>query len=162
MTDQKEGYQVHGKSIRLFLTEGDPKGLRTVEILNMTILATMFPRTQLEKFAARDSSQKPGVYLLLGPDIDDPDQAALYVGEGDPVLPRLKEHSVKKDFWNEAIAFTSKDDYLTKTQIKYLEAELYQLAKDAFRVKLDNSQCPTRPNTSEVDKAEVAQFLEGI
>jgi hypothetical protein len=151
-----------GKLIRLFMAEGQPNGLRTVEISNMTILATFFPRTQLDKFSIRDVSQKPGVYLLLGNNLTEPDQLELYVGEGDPVLPRLKNHSVNKDFWTEAIVFSSKDDYLTKTQIKYLEAELYRLAKEGFQVKLDNSQVPTKPNISEVDKAEVDQFLDGI
>ncbi|SMD14507.1 GIY-YIG nuclease family protein [Sporomusa malonica] len=151
-----------GKLIRLFLADGQPNGLRTVEISNMTIHGTIFPRTQLDKFITRDSSTKPGVYMLLGPDVENPEQNVLYVGEGDPVLPRLKSHASNKDFWTEAIVFSSKDDYLTKTQIKYLEAEIYALAKEAYRVKLDNSQVPTRPNISEVDRAEVIQFLEAI
>ena len=151
-----------GKLIRLFLVDGKPNGLRTLEISNMTIHSTIFPRTQIDMFAKRDSANKPGVYLLLGTDVSDAEQLVLYVGEGDPVLPRLKSHSNNKDFWTEAIVFSSKDGYLTKTQIQYLEAELYSLAKEAFRVKLDNSQCPTKPNISEVDEAEVSQFLEGI
>lgn len=151
-----------GKLIRLFLVDGKPNGLRTLEISNMTIHSTIFPRTQLDMFAKREAAYKPGVYLLLGTDVDDPEQLVLYVGEGDPVLPRLKSHSNNKDFWTEAIVFSSKDGYLTKTQIQYLEAELYALAKEAFRTKLDNTQCPTKPNISEVDEAEVSQFLEGI
>jgi len=51
----------------------------------------------------------------------------------EPVLPRLKDHSSKEDFWTETIVFSSKDDYLTKTQIKYLEAELCTIAKDSFK-----------------------------
>ena len=51
---------------------------------------------------------------------------------------------------------------MTKTQVKYLEAEIYALAKEAYRTKLDNAQIPTRPNISEVDKAEVSQFLDAI
>lgn len=151
-----------GKLIRLFLVDGKPSGLRTLEISNMTIHATIFPRPQIDQFAKRESANKPGVYLLLGTDVDNAEQLVLYVGEGDPVLPRLKSHSNKKDFWTEAIVFSSKDGYLTKTQIQYLEAELYTIAKEAFRVKLDNSQCPTKPNISEVDEAEVSQFLDGI
>lgn len=153
---------MNGKLIRLFLVDGKANGLRTVEISNMTIHGTIFPRNQLDKFATRDAATKPGVYLIVGPDVNEPDQFLLYIGEGDPVLPRLKDHSSKKDFWTEAIVFSSKDDYLTKTQIKYLEAELCAIAKDSFKVKLDNSQTPTKPNISEVDKAEVSQFLEAI
>lgn len=144
------------------MVDGQTNGLRTVEISNMTIYCTLFPRTQLEHFSKRDEANKPGVYLLLGPDVNNPDQNVLYVGQGDPVLPRLKSHSNNKDFWTDRIVFSSKDEYLTKTQIKYLEAELYSLAKEAFRVNLDNTQSPTKPNISEVDKAEVEHFLDGI
>jgi len=151
-----------GKLIRLFLVDGKPNGLRTVEISNMTIYGTIFSRPQIDLFSKRESAQKPGVYMLLGTDVDNPEQLVLYVGEGDPVLPRIRSHSNKKDFWTEAIVISFKDGYLTKTQIQYLEAELYSLANEAFRVKLDNTQCPTKPNISEVDEAEVTQFLDGI
>jgi hypothetical protein len=161
-TKERGKIQMSGKLIRLFLSEGKANGLRTAEISNMTIHATLFPRPKLDEFAKRELAIRPGVYLLLGTDIHNPEQPVLYVGEGDPVLPRLKSHANKKDFWTDAIVFTSKDNYLTKTQIQYLEAELYVLARDAFRVKLDNTQCPTKPNISEVDSAEVNQFMDGI
>lgn len=151
-----------GKLIRLFLTDGHPNGLRTVEISNMTIHGTIFPRTQLDGFMKRDAANKPGVYMLIGQDEQDLETNVLYIGQGDPVLPRLRDHARNKEFWTEAIVFSSKDDYLTKTQVKYLEADLYALAKDAYRAKMDNEQAPTRPNISEVDKAEVNQFLEAI
>ena len=51
----------------------------------------------------------------------------VYVGEGAPVFDRIQSHNeskYKKDFWNRAIVFSSKDDYLTKTQIQYLESKL--------------------------------------
>lgn len=153
---------VNGKLLRYFLVEGKPNGLRTVELSNMTIYGTIFPRTKLNLFEKRDSANKPGVYLLLGTDVDNPDQQVIYIGEGDPVLPRLKRHSANKDFWTEVIVFTSKDEYLTKTQIQYLEAELIVQAKGAYKAKLDNTNSPTKPNISEVDKSEVEQFIEGI
>jgi excinuclease UvrABC nuclease subunit len=108
------------------------------------------------------AKNKPGVYILHGVDVENPDQLVIYIGEGDPVLPRLKSHANKKDFWTEAIVFTSKDDYLTKTQIQYLESELITQAKEAYRALLDNTNTPTKPNISEVDKAEVDQFIDGI
>lgn len=151
-----------GKLIRLFLVEGKATGLRTVEISNMTIHATMFPRTKIKEFSMRKSANKPGMYILIGPDLDNPDETMVYIGEGDPVLPRLRSHFNQKDFWTDAIVFTSKDNYITKTQIQYLEAQTYELANTANRVILDNTQCPSKPNISEVDIAEVNQFMDGI
>lgn len=154
-----------GKLIRLFLVDGNPNGLRTLEISNMTIYATIFPRTKLKEFLNRSEAKKPGSYILLGNDIEDTTETMAYIGEGDPVADRLKAHASgtnQKDFWNEAIVFTSKDDYITKTQIQYLESEIYRLVFEADKVKLDNAQNPSKPNLSEVDNSEMKDFLEGI
>ena len=157
-----------GRLIRTFLVNDNPDGLKTLEISNMTIKATIFPRPLLKDFLERDESSRPGVYMIYGNPIDDGNptdedsKPILYIGEGDPVSDRLKSHGVNKDFWTEAFVFTSKDEYLTKTQIKYLESKLIDLAKEAKRVKLDNVNASTEPTISEVDKAEVQQFLESI
>lgn len=105
---------------------------------------------------------RPGVYLIYGNPLDENSKPILYIGEGDPVSERLKKHGINKNFWMEAFVFTSKDEYLTKTQVKYLESKLIDLAKDANRVKLDNINGSSAPTISEVDKAEVQQFWEAI
>lgn len=150
-----------GKLIRHFLVDGDADGMRTLEISNHTIYCTIFPRTMLKKFASRPEYSKPGVYILLGESLES-DETMVYIGEGDPVGCRLESHSGKKDFWSLAMAFTSKDDYLTKTQIQYIESSLISTANEAHRVKLDNANMPTLPNISEVDRAEVESFLSSL
>src|SRR5690625_2087224 len=131
----------------------------------MTIYTTIFPRTKLKDFLARNESKKPGCYILLGNSIENPDETIVYVGEGESVDTRLKSHShgeKQKDFWEEAIVFTSKDDYITKTQIQYLESKIYRLVYQAERAGLENSQIPSSPNLSEVDTAEMEHFLNAI
>ncbi|WP_042273447.1 GIY-YIG nuclease family protein [[Clostridium] dakarense] len=149
----------NGRLIRLFLVDGEGNGLRTVEISNMTIHTTIFPRQKLKDFIKRSEAEKPGVYILIGTEND---STKVYIGEGDPVLPRLKSHSNNKEFWNEAIVFTSKDNYITKTQIQYIESELIDIARKSHNIELDNSNNPVKPNISEVDEAEVSQFIESI
>lgn len=154
-----------GKLIRLFLVDGNPNGLRTIEISNKTIYATIFPRTKLKEFLSRAEAQKPGSYILLGNSPENSSETITYIGEGEPVNSRLKAHAAgknQKDFWNEAIVFTSKDDYITKTQIQYLESEIYRLVVEADKVKVDNAQVPSKPNLSEVDNSEMKDFLEGV
>jgi len=154
-----------GSLIRLFLVDGNPNGLRTVEISNMTIYTTIFPRTKLKDFLTRNESKKPGCYILLGNDIENLDKKISYVGEGESVETRLKSHSHginQKDFWDEAIVFTSKDDYITKTQIQYLESKIHNLIDQAKTAELENSQKPSSPNLSEVDTAEMEHFLGAI
>lgn len=150
-----------GLVIRTFLVDGEPEGLRTMELSNATVLGTLFSRPALKDFLGRPAADRPGVYLLFGPEHDgaDPSVQRVYIGEGDPVGPRLRMHGVQKDFWTQAAVFTSKDDYLTKTQVQYLEASLLGLAKLAGKATLDNGNAPSPPNISEADQAEVQTFL---
>lgn len=110
-----------GKLIRLFLVEGNPDGIVTAEIQNMTIYATSFPRTKINVFKKREEAKKAGTYILIGDNLENPMKPIVYVGEGAPVFDRIQTHNgskYKKDFWDRAIVFSSKDDYLTKTQVK--------------------------------------------
>src|SRR5699024_9950279 len=154
-----------GQLIRLFLVDGNPNGLRTVELSNMTIYTTIFPRTKLREFLQREESEKAGCYILLGDEMENSLGPEAYIGEGENVGNRLRQHAdgaKQKEFWNEAIVFTSKDAYITKTQIKYLESELCRLALEAESTSVLNGNQPAKPNLSEVDTAEMEQFLEVI
>lgn len=145
-----------GVMIRTFLVDGTPDGLRTYEISNSTVHATVFPRPSLDRFLKRDPAQRPGVYVLLGQD-PEVDSVRIYVGEGDPAGPRLQSHGSKKDFWTQAIVFTSKDDYLTKTQIQFLEARLVTEARAAGRVAMENGNSPGEPRIWEASAVVTTQ-----
>lgn len=151
-----------GSVIRIFLVDGKPDGIRTVELSNSTVLGTIFPRPALETLLKRAAAQRPGVYILIGRDLETNDSPMVYIGEGDPVGPRLKAHGIQKEFWTEAAVFTSKDDYLTKTQIQYLEVAIVEAVKSSARAKLDNLNTPSSPNISEADQAEVLGFFDTI
>lgn len=150
-----------GKLIRLFLVEGDPDGIVTAEIQNMTIYATSFPRTKINVFKRREEAKKAGAYILIGDNIVNPLKPIVYVGEGTPVIDRISSHNdskSKKDFWDRAVVFTSKDDYLTKTQIQYLESKLVKEINSIQGASLNNIQEPKEPILSEVDHAEMEEF----
>jgi hypothetical protein len=152
-----------GLVIRTFLVEGDPEGLRTMDLSNATAVGTFFPRPALKDFLGRDPANRPGVYVLFGPEEDAADSIQrIYIGEGDPVGPRLRMHGVQKDFWTQAAVFTSSDDYLTKTQIQFLEASLIGLTKTTGRATLENGNLPVTPNISEADQAVVETFLSHV
>ena len=159
--DKGGGGCVAGRLIRHFLYAGDAEGIQSLEISNMTIKATLFPRPLFADFKKIPEASKPGVYLIYGEDYETGSRK-LYIGEGDPVSPRLSQHYGNKEFWTSAIVFTSKDEYVTKTQIQWLEAKLIGLANKAGRVLLDNGNMPAEPNISVVDRAEVATFLESV
>lgn len=68
--------------------------------------ALVFPRALLPQVKARPELAQTGVYLLLGPRPDG-EGDMIYVGEGDPIRPRLESHYAQKDFWTRAIGFTT-------------------------------------------------------
>ncbi len=98
-------------TLRIFVADGDPDGLRIVERSNWVGRALVFPRAAWAQpsVADRPELQQTGVYLLLGPR-EDGEGDRLYIGEGDPIKPRLASHhsgTAQKDFWTRAICFVS-------------------------------------------------------
>lgn len=145
-------------TIRIFLPAGDPDGLRTIEKSNWSGAGLVVPRALLNQAKQRREFARTGVYVLVGP----PEESGLprlYVGEGDPIGPRLDQHAARKDFWTSCIAFTSKDENLNKAHVQFLEARLIELARGAKRCALDNGNVPARPSLSEADAADAEGFL---
>ncbi len=146
-------------TIKIYLPHGDPKRLRTGEISNWSGKAVAGPRTELEQLLRRDEAANVGIYLLTG--IDPMSGGpAVYIGEAESIQTRLKQH-LDKDFWNHVVYFTSKDENLTKSHIRYLEGRLIELAKAAGRANLNNSQATTS-RLPESDRADMEIFLEKI
>lgn len=147
-------------SITIFLPEGDPDGIRTIEKSNWIGAGLVIPRALLNEAKGRKELSRTGVYVLVGPLEDS--LPRLYVGEGDPIKPRLEQHAAKKDFWTSCIAFTSKDENLNKAHVQYLESKLISTAAQAKRCVLDNVNGPALPSLSEADAADAEGFLSEI
>lgn len=148
-----------GKTIRLFLVEGSVNGLVTAELSNWTGIGIKVPRIRVKDYQSRSEFQKPGVYILLGKNEDNNDAA--YIGEAEIVFARLADHLTHKDFWNEVIFFGSKDRYLNKASVKYLEHRLHDIAIKSGRYAI-NQNTPTKSELSEAEQAELEEFLSNI
>ena len=145
-------------SIKIFVPGGNPDGLRTIEKSNWSGAGIVIPRALMGEAKGRPELTRTGVYVLIGP----PEESGLpsvYVGEGDPIKPRLEQHAVKKDFWTSCIAFTSKDENLNKAHVQYIESRLITCAADAKRCVLDNGNVPALPSLSDADAADAEGFL---
>lgn len=151
-----------GKTIKLFLIDGDTNGRLTCELSNWTGKAYKLPRNSIKICTDRPEIQTTGVYMLLNKSADLSEKGQLYIGEAENIFNRLTQHVKEKDFWNEAIVFISKDDNLNKAHIKYLENRLHEIASSANRYELINNQKPTQSSISESDKAEMEEFLSNI
>lgn len=152
-----------GKSIRIYLKEGSVTGIKFAELVNHTIQSLSCPRTKIsdlnKHFSVAINTQ--GVYFLIGYE-QDTLKPMVYIGEAENVWDRLKNHDLKKDFWNEVIVFTSKDDNLTKSHIKYLESRIVEIAKETERYRLKNGNSPNLNRLPLPDRDAMEEFLANI
>ena len=146
-------------NIRIFVAEGMPDGLRLVEKSNWVGLGIICPRGRYAAVKKRAEFSGSGIYILVGQEGED-GRPTLYIGEAEKVRNRLDSHYAKKDFWQQAIIFTTKGDPLNKAEVQYLEARLVERASKLKRCQLDNANNPQRPGLSEADEAEVAGYLD--
>ncbi|SHJ22759.1 GIY-YIG nuclease family protein [Flavobacterium terrae] len=149
-----------GKTIKIFLIDGEPNGRMSCELSNWSGKAYKIPRIKIKDCSDRNDLISTGVYLLFGKDEEGKD--LVYIGEAESILKRLTQHINQKDFWNETIVFISKDENLNKAHVKYLENRLHEIAISSKRYKVENSITPTQSSISESDRAEMEEFIENI
>lgn len=154
MTAQK----ISPYSIKIFLPDGDPDGLRIIEKSNWTGVGVVFTRSGYKTALRRDEFQRTGVYILVGTS-DNSSLPTVYIGEGDPVRPRIDSHYAKKDFWDWCVFFVTSNQSLNKAHVKYLESRLIQMGKGARLCNLDNTNDSTPPNLAEADVADMESFI---
>jgi hypothetical protein len=150
-----------GKKLTVYMVDGTEYGPRFSEIGNWVGKAIYSPRASVNKIMVRPEFDNPGIYCLKGDPSDDAYTEKIYIGEAENIRARLKQHlsDPNKDF-KELIFFVSKDELLTKTQIKYLEARVVQLAIDAKAAQIDNGNSPSIPKLHEADISDMEYFLE--
>ncbi len=148
-----------GKTIQIYLPDGNPRSLKIAEITSRTVQAILLPRSILDEASKREELNSVGVYLLFGQTDSKP---LVYIGEAENCLTRLKQHNKTKDFWTHAIAFTSKTNFFTKTHIKFLEWLSYSQADKAKRFILENGNIPSKPHLSESVEADLYDNFETI
>ncbi|HQC16051.1 GIY-YIG nuclease family protein, partial [Mesotoga prima] len=130
-------------SIRIFLADGTPDGIRVIEKSNWTGVAVVAGRSNLAAAISRDELSRPGVYVLTGPGKSG--SSRIYIGEADILCDRLKQHAMQKDFWTGFVAFTSSNEGLNKAHVRYLEASLIRLANSANQWEVENNTTPPLP-----------------
>ncbi len=158
---------VRGKSINLFLMDGDAGGRIKCTLANWTGVAYKIPRTALDKCKERDDLKQSGVYFLFGIS-DETGKGVVYIGQagarknGEGILNRLQEHkrSPEKDYWTEAIVFTTSNNSFGPTEISYLENRFCNLAIEANRYEVKNGNDPTSGNITEEKESEMEEFID--
>lgn len=149
-----------GKTIQIYLPDGNPRGLKIAEITSRTVQAVLFPRSLLNEVSKRDELKNVGIYLLFSSHEDN----LVYIGETENCLERIKQHNKdpKKEYWTHAVAFVSKTQFFTKTHIKFLEWLSCEQAKKSGRYQLGNSDNPSKPHLSESVECDLYDNFETI
>ncbi|MGL4852353.1 MAG: GIY-YIG nuclease family protein [Phocaeicola sp.] len=150
-----------GKTVTTYLIDGDPKGTQYVFISNKICQMFVIPRANLTILNERTDLQTPAFYILLGEDENTKPKA--YIGETENFKERVKDHDNKKQFWQKALIFISKDAAMTKADVQYLEHRAIQEARKTNAFVLDeNKQTPKAPNLPEYQKDSIDEFFEDI
>jgi predicted RNase H-related nuclease YkuK (DUF458 family) len=150
---------ISGRSLELFFVDGRPDGMLTAEVFDWTGHVLRFPRTQIKEALFRPEAEHTGVYVLLGEKDGSP---FAYIGEGEEVRSRLKDHVQKKDWWETAVIITTSSNKLHKAHVKYLESRLVEIARDVGAIGLENGNTPPRSSLSEASVANMEAFLETL
>lgn len=150
---------MNSATIKIFLPDGDAKGLRTAEISNWTGKALAAPRTELDRLLEREECEKTGVYVLTGNDPTTGAQHA-YIGEAEVIRERLKQHK-GREFWVSAFVFVSKDENLTKAHVRYLESRLLDEATKVGRFTLEQNHAGGS-RLPESDREDMEVFFSRI
>lgn len=156
-----------GKSINLYLMDGNANGRIKCSLSNWTGVAYKIPRTELDKCKDRDDLKQSGVYFLFGSS-DQTGENVVYIGQagarknGEGILFRLQEHkrNPNKDYWTEAIVFTTSNNSFGPTEISYLENRFCNLAMEAKRYTVKNGNDPTQGHITEEKESELEEFVD--
>lgn len=156
-----------GKNISVYLMDGDATGRMKATIANWTGVAYRIPRTSLDLCKDRDDLKQSGVYFLFGTD-DQSGDSVVYIGQagarknGEGILNRLAEHkrNPDKDYWTEAVVFTTSNNSFGPTEISYLENRFCGMALSAKRYTVKNGNDPTHGNITEEKESELEEFVD--
>src|ERR1700730_11848802 len=147
-------------TIRIFVPDGDPEGVRLIDRMNWTGLGIVFPRSKWLEVRLRSEFTRAGVYILVG--YREEDLPTIYVGQADGVRSRIEAHYQNKTFWDWGIIFVSNSGGLNRAHVTWLEYALVNRATATGRCQLDNGNVPQEPGLTEAEKADTQAFLKEI
>ena len=158
---------MRAKSINLFLMDGESTGRIKCTLANWTGVVYKIPRTELDKCKERNDLKQSGVYFLFGIS-EETNEPVAYIGQagnrknGEGILFRLQEHkrNAEKDYWNEAVVFTTSNNSFGPTEISYLENRFCNIAKATNRYIVKNGNEPTIGNITEEKECEMEEFID--
>ncbi len=148
-------------TIRIYVPEGDPEGLRIIDRQSSPSKFFAFPRNKWDQIKNRPELIGAGIYILSGYSKPEDELPTVYVGQADTIKNRIEQHLKSKDFWDKAVIFVS-DNKINSTHAKWLEHKLIDRVVKANRSIVENGNNPQEPTISEAEQAEMQVFLTEI
>lgn len=149
-------------TIRIFVPEGDPEGLRIIDRQSSPSKFFAFPRNKWDQIKNRPELTGAGIYILSGyPEGQTSELPTIYVGQADTIKNRIEQHIKYKIFWDKAVIFVS-DNKINSTHAKWLEHKLIDRLLQVNRSIVENGNSPQEPTISEAEQAEMQVFLTEI
>lgn len=152
----------YGKTIEMFLVNGEASGLVTAELSNWNGKAIKVPRTMV-KDCARDDIKGVGIYFLF---CEEDGHGAVYIGEAENVLDRLNGHlrdfqaGKESYYWTTAVVFIGRD--LNKALIRYLEDRIWNIINECGRLRNLTKNTYKKTVLKESQIASMEEFVDNV
>ncbi len=151
-----------GKSINIYLPDGNPKGVKKINITTFPLKAIVVPKNLINEANGSDELlDRTGIYFLFS-EKEENSLIKTYIGEGN-LVSRLKNHYKNKEDWNFAVCFYGdSEDGLNKVQVGYLEAYSILEATKLGQTKLQNKKEQVIQPAPDYEEEFILQFLDEI
>lgn len=147
-----------GKTIQIFLPDGNPKGVRKASFLGGNITITQISRNDLNSF--KENLKFEGIYILV--DNITLEKPEIYIGKGN-IFTRLNSHDKTKDFWNTVFFIQQTNKGFDPSHLCYMEHYFINKAKKLKQsISKENHQQPSCPHLSETVEAETQGYIFDI
>ena len=149
---------MHGKTIQIYLPDGDPKSVKQATITTDKIEVFQISRAILSE--NKNFLDFNGIYILA--DSLKAEKPEIYVGKGN-VKSRVSQHDKNKDFWNVIFAIKLNDNGFDDAQNSYLEHYFIRKAADLGMSNLvENKQIPKCPKLSNPILSDLQHYINII
>ena len=153
----------YSKSINIFLPTGNAEGPIELEMLNWNGMVIKVPRKEVPTYADVELD-KPGIYFLFCK--EDSGEDAVYVGDAENLLKRLKQHiqdynaEKEKYYWQVAVCVKGND--LNKALIKYLENFYCNKIKQSSKYALLTKKSSPQITLKRAELAGMEEFVDNV
>ena len=153
-----------GITITNYLSNGDPEGIIFSYMSNWSGQAIKIPRNLFAESKGLIELQRPGLYFLIGQDVDNPDDKIVYVGEANHLAERIAQHlrDVDKSFAETIVCFCSKDENLTVSHTKYLEQRTILHLSKSSEYRLLNKKEGSLINLPKMVQDEMDTYFDNM